>query len=39
MKHETYESPLVEVMDVEVEKGFATSEVGQLDPWGDAGEI
>lgn len=23
-----YESPLIEVMDVEVEKGFAASEIG-----------
>ena len=25
MKHELYESPIVEVMEVEIEQGFATS--------------
>ena len=27
MKHELYESPIVEVMEVEIEQGFATSGI------------
>lgn len=36
-KLDFYESPLVEVIEVEVEKGFATSggEQQEESPWGD----
>ena len=31
MMTEAYEAPMVEVLDIAVEQGFATS--GEIDPW------
>lgn len=33
-----YEPPMVEVIEVEVESGFAVSSV-DVDPWGDGGHL
>ena len=35
---EFYESPQIEVIEVQVEQGFATSENGQLLPFEDGGQ-
>ena len=35
---EVYEAPLVEVIEVEVEKGYAVSSV-DVDPWGNGGHL
>ena len=33
-----YESPQIEVIEVQVEQGFATSDTGQLFPFEDGGQ-
>ena len=35
MENEIYTAPVVEVIEVEVEKGFATSSQQEDSPWGD----
>ena len=35
MENEIYTAPEVEVIEVEVEKGFATSSQQEDSPWGD----
>lgn len=36
---EAYEAPTLEILDIAVEQGFATSGDTTIDPWEDDGEV
>lgn len=38
-KKGAYQTPLVEVVNVRIEEGFAASGEGQIEPGGDDGEL